>query len=73
MYATTFLGEGIQWNNLYLVGNPAYKIMGSVGMILLLSLVGVIIHFTMAVYIYAINPGKYGVKKHPLFFIQVAS
>lgn len=41
------------------------------GMVMILSVIGLIFHFTMAVYMYAINPGKYGVKKDPLFFLKV--
>lgn len=29
------------------------------------------IHFTLAVYINAVLPGKYGVRKNPLYFLKV--
>ncbi|XP_008203624.1 retinal-specific phospholipid-transporting ATPase ABCA4-like [Nasonia vitripennis] len=64
------IGSGVQWSNLFDVGNTEYKFAGSMGMVMILSIIGLIFHFTMAVYMYAINPGKYGVKKHPLFFIK---
>lgn len=61
---------GISLKNLFKAGNTDYQIEGSVGMVLILSIVGFIFHFLMATYIYAINPGKYGTKKHPLFFLD---
>ncbi|KAK2576776.1 hypothetical protein KPH14_005420 [Odynerus spinipes] len=61
---------GIQWNNFFLSGNTEYNITGSTGFILLFSLLGIILHFTLAVYVNTILPGKYGVKKHPLYFLQ---
>lgn len=54
-----------------MVGDPAYGCAGSLGMIMIFSMLGAIFHITMATYIYAINPGKYGVKKNPFFFLQV--
>lgn len=39
-------------------------------MVLIFSVIGFIFHFMMAIYIYAVNPGKYGSKKHPLFFLD---
>ncbi|KAF7990497.1 hypothetical protein HCN44_000302 [Aphidius gifuensis] len=38
----------------------------SIGMIMLFSILGAILHFFMALYIHAIKPGEYGVKRHPL-------
>lgn len=53
------------------VGNRAYGIQGSVGVMLFLSILGIILHLAMANYVYAINPGKYGIKKSPFSFIKV--
>ncbi|XP_014231053.1 ATP-binding cassette sub-family A member 3-like isoform X1 [Trichogramma pretiosum] len=61
---------GIQWKNLFTVGDPVYKTAGSVGMIMIFSIIGTVFHFLMTVYIYGVHPGKYGVKKHPLFFLK---
>ncbi|XP_008203603.1 phospholipid-transporting ATPase ABCA1 isoform X2 [Nasonia vitripennis] len=62
--------KGIKWSNLFLVGDPVYKTAGSLGMIMIFSIIGTIFHFLMTVYIYAVHPGKYGVKKHPLYFLK---
>ncbi|KAJ8686329.1 hypothetical protein QAD02_022123 [Eretmocerus hayati] len=62
--------EGSQWSNMFVVGNLPYRFPGSLGMTIILSIVGIFLHFILAVYIYAINPGKYGVGKHPLYFLN---
>ncbi|XP_058807248.1 phospholipid-transporting ATPase ABCA1-like isoform X2 [Phymastichus coffea] len=64
------IAEGIQWHNVFLTGNAAYKIGGSVGMILILGLIGMILHYALAIYVNEINPGKYGVRKSPLYFLR---
>lgn len=56
---------------MFRVGNSAYGTEGSIGMILIFSILGSIFHFIMANYIYAMNPGKYGVKKSPFYFLKV--
>ncbi|KAM0731026.1 Phospholipid-transporting ATPase ABCA3 [Formica fusca] len=61
---------GIQWNNIFVPGNEEYGIVGSMGFIFLFSVLGAVIHFTLAVYINAIFPGKYGVRKSPLYFLK---
>lgn len=62
---------GIQWDNFFVPGNTAYGTAGSMGFILLFSILGILIHFTLAVYINAVLPGKYGVRKEPLYFLKV--
>ncbi|XP_014205590.1 ATP-binding cassette sub-family A member 1-like [Copidosoma floridanum] len=62
--------KGVQWKNLFSVGDPVYKCAGSLGMIMIFSIIGTIFHFVMAIYIHAVRPGKYGVKKHPLYFLN---
>lgn len=47
--------------------------VGSIGFIFLFSILGAIIHFILAVYVNAVRPGKYGVKKEPLYFLKVSS
>lgn len=64
------LDSGINMENLFKTGSAEYGFEGSVGMMLILSVIGFAFHFIMATYIYAINPGKYGTKKHPLFFLN---
>ncbi|EZA61865.1 hypothetical protein DMN91_006090 [Ooceraea biroi] len=61
---------GIQWDNLFMPGNSLYGIVGSPGFIFLFSILGTVIHFTLAVYINALLPGKYGVRKSPLYFLK---
>lgn len=63
--------RGIKWSNLFSVGDPSYKTAGSMGMMIIFSIIGTIFHFLMSVYIHAVRPGKYGVKKHPFYFLQV--
>ncbi|XP_076288268.1 phospholipid-transporting ATPase ABCA3 isoform X2 [Lasioglossum baleicum] len=61
---------GIQWSNMFLVGDAQHNAVGSVGLILILSLLGIMLHFMLAVYINAVLPGKYGVRKEPLYFLK---
>ncbi|XP_011879850.1 PREDICTED: retinal-specific ATP-binding cassette transporter-like [Vollenhovia emeryi] len=61
---------GIQWSNLFIPGRPEYGYPGSPGFIFLFSILGAVIHFTLAVYINAVLPGKYGVRKSPLYFLK---
>ncbi|XP_039306683.1 retinal-specific phospholipid-transporting ATPase ABCA4 isoform X2 [Solenopsis invicta] len=61
---------GIQWGNLFVSGKTEYGIKGSTGFIFLLSILGAMIHFTFAVYTNALLPGKYGVRKDPLYFLK---
>nr|XP_033321242.1 retinal-specific phospholipid-transporting ATPase ABCA4-like isoform X1 [Megalopta genalis] len=61
---------GIQWSNMFLVGNAQYNSTGSVGVILIYSLLGLLLHFTLAIYINAVLPGKYGVRKEPFYFLK---
>ncbi|XP_011644080.1 retinal-specific ATP-binding cassette transporter-like [Pogonomyrmex barbatus] len=61
---------GIQWSNFFVPGKVEYGIVGSPGFIFLFSILGAVIHFTLAVYINAILPGKYGVRKTPLYFLK---
>lgn len=67
-----FLVIGIQWKYLFVPGKPEYGIEGSPGFLFLFSILGAVIHFTLAVYINAILPGKYGVRKEPLYFLKVS-
>lgn len=62
---------GIQWSNLFLVADQTYNVSGSVGMIMIFSIIGTVLHFYLTLYIYAVKPGKYGVKKHMLYFLEV--
>ncbi|XP_029158875.1 LOW QUALITY PROTEIN: retinal-specific ATP-binding cassette transporter-like [Nylanderia fulva] len=61
---------GMQWDNIFVPGNEEYSIVGSIGFIFLFSVFGAVIHFTLAIYINAILPGKYGVRKDPLYFLK---
>ncbi|XP_018365508.1 PREDICTED: retinal-specific ATP-binding cassette transporter-like [Trachymyrmex cornetzi] len=61
---------GIQWHNLFVPGETEYGIVGSPGFIFLFSILGAVIHFTLAVYVNAVLPGKYGVRKDPLYFLK---
>lgn len=52
--------------------DPLYNMMGSVGMSMVLSLVGMLLMFLATVYIQEVKPGKYGAARHPLFFIMAS-
>ncbi|XP_033219403.1 phospholipid-transporting ATPase ABCA1-like isoform X2 [Belonocnema kinseyi] len=63
-------GIGVGWHNLFLEGDINYKSVGSLGAILIFSIFGILIHFLLALYASALFPGKYGVPKHPLYFLR---
>lgn len=63
---------GIQWSNFFVPGKTEYGIVGSPGFIFLFSILGAVIHFTLAVYINDVLPGKYGVRKDPLYFLKAS-
>ncbi|XP_058807192.1 ATP-binding cassette sub-family A member 7-like isoform X2 [Phymastichus coffea] len=65
------IGDGVHWNNIFAVANEIYGTAGSVGGMLLCSLFGTVVHFTLACYVYAINPGRFGVPKHPFYFLKL--
>uniref|UniRef100_A0A6V7M8L4 ABC transporter domain-containing protein n=1 Tax=Bracon brevicornis TaxID=1563983 RepID=A0A6V7M8L4_9HYME len=60
--------EGVHWSNLFSTGFPNGQ--ASLGVILIMSIIGIIINFYMTVYIYAVRPGKYGVARHPFFCLR---
>ncbi|KZC13655.1 PREDICTED: ATP-binding cassette sub-family A member 1-like [Dufourea novaeangliae] len=61
---------GIQWSNMFFVGDAQYNTVGCIGFILIFSLLGLLLHFTLAVYVNALLPGKYGIRKEPLYFFK---
>jgi len=63
---------GIQWNNFFIPESTGYGIVGSPGFIFLFSILGAVIHFTLAVYVNSVFPGKYGVPKDPLYFLNAS-
>ncbi|KAJ8686324.1 hypothetical protein QAD02_022118 [Eretmocerus hayati] len=63
--------SGIKWSTLFISGDPVYRTAGSMGMIMIFSVIGTIFHFLMSIYIHDVHPGKYGVKKHPLYFLKL--
>lgn len=66
-----FSGIGVGWHNLFLEGDINYKSVGSLGATLIFSIFGILFHFLLALYASALFPGKYGVPKHPLYFLRV--
>ncbi|XP_058807215.1 retinal-specific phospholipid-transporting ATPase ABCA4-like [Phymastichus coffea] len=60
--------RGVQWSNLFASANPATGCAGYMGIILLFFAIGAALHFGLAIYVYAIKPGKFGVGRHPFFF-----
>lgn len=61
---------GVGWKNFFIVGDKNYAETGCLGNILIFSILGTIIHFSLALYASALFPGKYGVPKHPLYFLK---
>ncbi|XP_051153055.1 phospholipid-transporting ATPase ABCA1-like [Leptopilina boulardi] len=61
---------GVGWKNFFVVGDKNYTDAGCLGNILIFSILGLIIHFSLALYASALFPGKYGVPKHPLYFLK---
>ncbi|XP_044010225.1 phospholipid-transporting ATPase ABCA3-like [Aphidius gifuensis] len=58
-------GMTIGFGNMFSTRTNTDSFVASIGMIMLFSILGAILHFFMALYIHAIKPGKYGVKRHP--------
>lgn len=56
---------------MFVAGDAQYNISGCIGFILIFSILGILLHFFLAVYINAIFPGKYGVRKEPFYFLKV--
>uniref|UniRef100_A0A0C9QB95 ABCA3_5 protein n=1 Tax=Fopius arisanus TaxID=64838 RepID=A0A0C9QB95_9HYME len=61
---------GTKWSNMFTTGTLDAPAEGSIGVMLIFSIIGIILNFYMAVYVYAVRPGKYGVSQNPLFFFQ---
>lgn len=61
---------GIDWSNMFRPGDLMAPSESCWGALLFFSLIGIVIHFFLAVYVYAVRPGKYGVPQSPLFFLQ---
>ncbi|XP_053973007.1 retinal-specific phospholipid-transporting ATPase ABCA4-like isoform X1 [Hylaeus volcanicus] len=60
---------GVRWSNMFITGDAQYSIAGCTGFIFIFSILGIFIHFCLAVYVNNILPGKYGVRKSPLYFL----
>ena len=68
-----FIVIGVQWNNLFSVEDPMAPGERCLGVLAIFSIIGTIVNFFMAVYVYTVRPGKYGVAQNPLFCLQVRS
>lgn len=62
--------NGIQWSNLFTTSSDNIA-EGSIGVMIIFSIIGILFHLFMVNYIYAVRPGKYGVPQHPLYCFQV--
>lgn len=56
---------------MFIVGDTQYNITGCVGFIFIFSIFGTLLHFLLSVYINAVLPGKYGIRKDPFYFFKV--
>ncbi|XP_011306963.1 retinal-specific ATP-binding cassette transporter [Fopius arisanus] len=57
---------GISWSNMFTVSSADVPSEGSVGVMLIFSIIGILFNFCMALYTYAVRPGKYGVSRNPI-------
>ncbi|XP_011306970.1 retinal-specific ATP-binding cassette transporter, partial [Fopius arisanus] len=56
---------GLNWSNMFTIGSVHAPAEGSVGVMLIFSIIGILLNFYLAVFIQAIHPGKYGVSRNP--------
>lgn len=56
---------------MFIVGDAQYNITGCIGFIFIFSIFGTLLHFSLTVYINAVLPGKYGIRKDPFYFLKV--
>ncbi|OAD58503.1 ATP-binding cassette sub-family A member 3 [Eufriesea mexicana] len=61
---------GIQWSNIFFAGETQYDTTGCNGFIFIFSILGTLLHFSLTVYINAVHPGKYGIRKSPFYFLK---
>lgn len=62
---------GVHWSNMFYVADVNNTESISLGVIVIFSILGTLIHFLLALYVSEILPGKYGVSKQPLYFLKV--
>ncbi|KAH0563706.1 hypothetical protein KQX54_004924 [Cotesia glomerata] len=43
---------------------------GSIGVLMIFSIIGIIFHFYMTLYMYNVRPGKYGIQRNPFYCFQ---
>ncbi|XP_014296992.1 phospholipid-transporting ATPase ABCA1 [Microplitis demolitor] len=61
---------GIHWSNLFTTGSNTGAPEGSIGVLMIFSILGIIFHFFMTIYVYNVLPGKYGIRRSPFYFFQ---
>ncbi|XP_015109411.1 ATP-binding cassette sub-family A member 2 isoform X2 [Diachasma alloeum] len=61
---------GISWSNMFSLGTVDAPAEGSVGVMLIFSIIGILFNFHMTLYIYAVRPGKYGVSRNPFSWFR---
>ncbi|KAL7306042.1 hypothetical protein TKK_0001506 [Trichogramma kaykai] len=64
------IAEGVHWNNMFVVGIQSYGLAGSIGALWILSLIGSLIQFSSAVYVFKFKSGKYSFKKQFSFLFK---
>ncbi|XP_015109409.1 retinal-specific ATP-binding cassette transporter [Diachasma alloeum] len=68
IYETKLIG--INWSNVFSVGSTDAPAEGSVGVMLIFSIIGILINFYLAVFIHVVHPGKYGVSQNPFSYFR---
>lgn len=66
-----FLAIGVQWSSMFRVSDAPYTAAGSIGVMIIFSILGTALHFFSCIYINIVFPGKFGLKHHPFYLLQV--
>ncbi|KAH0557433.1 hypothetical protein KQX54_005911 [Cotesia glomerata] len=61
---------GINWFNLFKTSSNTGAPEGSIGVLMIFSIIGIIFHFYMTLYMYNVRPGKYGIQRNPFYCFQ---
>lgn len=64
------LAIGVQWSSMFKVSDAPYSAAGSIGVLIIFSLLGMVLHFLSSVYVNVVFPGKFGLKHHPFYLLQ---
>ncbi|XP_025602069.2 phospholipid-transporting ATPase ABCA1-like [Athalia rosae] len=63
-------GTGVQWNNLFKTRSSTLAFDETVGFMIIISLIGIFLHFLATIYLDIVLPGQYGARQSPWFFLK---